>query len=453
MRTFARLPWLLVPCLLCFSILPVAGAWASTGWSLDGSLRLRGECLADSHRLLSPGDECLTFARTEIALAYIDADWSFTAEVQDSRAWGDSPLSPIGTDDVNVLEPLQLWLGRRADLAGGELDLRVGRMTLDYGSRRLLARNNFRNTSNAFQGVWGDWRRGSASLQGFYTYALQRAPDSTDRAALRDNRFQLDRAGRAERFAGVSAGLRDAQRAHWSAYLLHLYREGRGGRPASLRDIFTAGGRVEAARGTLSADLEAAYQWGEAGRLPVADAARLDHRAWFMHASLRWELRAGLAATAAYDRASGDRDPADGRFERFDRLYGARAFELGPSGIFGVALRSNLRAPALRIDWSVGPDLTLLVAHRWLRLDAARDGLLSTGRVDVSGASGRDVGGQWEMRGSWSPSGSALAVEVGAAWLDKGRYFRGSEEAGVLNPPTPQPTDSRYLYGQVSYSF
>jgi hypothetical protein len=74
--------------------------------------------------------------------------------------------------------------------------------------------------------------------------------------------------------------------------------------------------------------------------------------AGFYHLELGNTFRPPMSPDIAvkYDFASGDDDPFDGRNQRFDTLYGARSFELGWSGIYGLFARSNLETPGIRVS-------------------------------------------------------------------------------------------------------
>ncbi|MFK8041321.1 alginate export family protein [Congregibacter sp.] len=425
----------------------------SLGWSLHLDVRLRTEYLSDSFRIVAPAKDHLQFSRTVVGALYRASDWSVEVEVQDSRAWGAEALSPIGTDDINTLEPIVAKLSKQWALKdGSEFDLSLGRMTIDYGSRRLLARNKFRNTSNAFQGAHLSYVSPSANAAVFYTLPLQRRPDGLDFDSLREKEFRLDKAGSGERFWGASIDYVVPQSdATLASYMFVSELNDEPGRPVADRELTTLGARFVWTDGALDAELEAAYQWGEsrASVFSTPDEV-LDHRAWFTHMHLGMELWPGLNLRLAYDQATGDRDPFDGRNERFDRLYGARAFELGPSGIFGAAVRSNLRAPAVRAWWQSSENQAWLLSHRWLSLDSPRDFFVTGGRRDFTGASGRKIGGQWELRWRWTPNNTSLVVALGAAYLNKGEYFAGAPGA-LLNPAAS--TDSQYLFTQIGWSY
>ena len=85
----------------------------------------------------------------------------FGAELQDSRGWHADTKSPISTGEVNVLEPLQAYVA--ADFtpswgAGSALTLQAGRMSVNMGSRRLIASDDYRNTANGVTGLRSELR-------------------------------------------------------------------------------------------------------------------------------------------------------------------------------------------------------------------------------------------------------------------------------------------------------
>ena len=80
----------------------------------------------------------------------------FLFEGQDSRSFSDGePGDFRNNNTVNEFDILQLFgsLTLNNVLGSGlRTDFHFGRMTMDFGKRRLVARNDFRNTTNAFDG-------------------------------------------------------------------------------------------------------------------------------------------------------------------------------------------------------------------------------------------------------------------------------------------------------------
>ena len=74
---------------------------------------------------------------------------------------------------------------------GDRLHMAMGRMTIDAGSRRLIARNSFRNTINAFSGLHATWQGSDGSeLQALFVQPVQRKP--SDFSSLENNDNELD---------------------------------------------------------------------------------------------------------------------------------------------------------------------------------------------------------------------------------------------------------------------
>ena len=108
------------------------------------------------------------------------AGFRFLAELQDARTWGDGPDDFTGSTIDKVSFAQLFGSYTRRELFGTKLrgDVHLGRMSLDFGSRRLVCRSRFGNTTNAFDGVHlalGDpagWR-----VRAFYARPVQLDPD------------------------------------------------------------------------------------------------------------------------------------------------------------------------------------------------------------------------------------------------------------------------------------
>jgi hypothetical protein len=118
--------------------------------------RTRFEFLEGPFRPDEPDTQSQFLQRTRLRLgADGPGPLRFLAELQDSRVHGDEPRDFTLTE-IDTLDVLQLLVtAKTLDLLGTGLraDVHVGRLTMDFGSRRLVARNRFRNTTNAFDGI------------------------------------------------------------------------------------------------------------------------------------------------------------------------------------------------------------------------------------------------------------------------------------------------------------
>jgi hypothetical protein len=161
-----------------------------------------------------------------------------------------------------------------------------------------------------------------------------------------------------------------------------------------------------------------------------------DHRAFFAHLEAGFSFRTVRARVAVlYDHASGDRDPEDGRQERFDTLFGARRFEYAPTGIYGPFFRGNIEGPGVRLLATPRPDLEIVVAHRALWLAESRDAWVGSGLRDPTGRSGRFLGHHLEANVRWWPR---KWVALQATWA---HFFKGDYLDRVTGSPATPDSD------------
>ena len=415
--------------------------------SVTGSFRLRYEHMENTFRVVGPAQDELLVSRLRLHARVNGERFYGGFELQDSRAWLHQDLTPLGTDDVNALEPLQLYIGYRTDA----LDIQLGRITMDVGSRRFVALNRTRNTINGFTGINARWTLpGRRSLQAFLTMPVARLPNNIERDRLRDNEFELDQEHKESVFWGLylsGVSLSGGLDSDW--YLFGLQEKDRPSLPTRNRDFLTAGLRLRKATESWTFEFESALQHGEtrATLLPI-DVTDLDHRAWFAHVELsrnlvgRWEPSVILR----FDYASGDRDPDDGEFNRFDTLFGARRWEFGVTGIHGVFARSNILSPGIGLRLKPRPAFDLRFDYRPAWLASDRDFLTTAGLRDRDGNSGSYIGQQLDARLHWKPSSSNLSVDITAAYLWKGEFLQDT-------PLAPPADDILYWYFSANFAF
>ena len=395
------------------------------GWlSITGSFRLRYEHMDNTFRIVGPAQDELLVSRLLVHARATGERFYGGFELQDSRAWLDQDLTPVGTDDVNALEPLQLYAGYRTD----KLDVQLGRMTMDVGSRRFVARNRTRNTLNGFTGINARWTLpGGRGLQAFLTMPAARLPNNLERAKLRNNEFVLDQEHKERVFWGLylsGVGLANGFQTDW--YLFGIQEKDRPSLPTRNRDFLTAGVRVHKKTDSWAFEFETALQSGETrATLLPSDVTDLDHRAWFAHAELSRDLAGSWKPSLVLrlDYASGDKDPDDDEFNRFDTLFGARRWEFGVTGIHGVFARSNILSPGLGLRMKPRPSFDLRFDYRPAWLASDRDFLPTALLRDRDGNSGSFIGQQLDARLRWAPAASNLSVDITAAYLWKGEFL------------------------------
>lgn len=423
--------------------LRVSGMQRTRFESLDGQFR-SGANLDDSDHAWA----VRTTLRADVRLEGFIA----TGEFWDSRQFESDRGSVVDTGIVNAAEMVQLYVGYEAKSVfqpDDQASVIVGRHTMDLGSRRLTARNDFRNTTNTFLGVNAHWESAAKdSLQAFLTLPTRRLPGDFD--SVLDNDVELDDENRHVRFWGLYATLAQACcEADLEVYYLGLDEQDAAGLATANRSLSTVGSRLVKSPATRSFDyeLEATYQFGES-RTDSASNTDLDHEAYFAHLEggytfdHEWAPRTALQ----FDYASGDDSPTDDENNRFDTLFGARRFDFGPTGILGFIARANIMSPALRVIVHPRPDVELMVCHRPVFLASDTDTFVSGGALDATGGSGDHVGDFSELRLRWNVAPGSWMLEFGAAYAANGEFLNSAPNASGNG-------DTLYGYVQSLFSF
>lgn len=380
--------------------------------------------------------------------------WLVGVEVQDSRAYA-THGQVLGTSDVNAMEVLQAFMQiRRDDVLGGTLRVRGGRITMDLGSRRLVARNRFRNTINGFTGIEAEWRIDESErskIRAFWTLPVDRRPRSNVQERLRDNEIELDEENLDLQLWGLFGTHRFESSDVLELFYFGLNERDRGERESANRNLTTLGFRLrrDPAKGSIDYQVESALQFGRS-RADTSSLNRdsLDHLAHFEHLEIGYTFDAVWRPRIAlqYDYASGDHKPTDGKNGTFDTLFGARHFDFGPTGLYGPFSRSNVVTPGLRIRLSPSESISVMGAYRAFWLASDRDAWANTGVVDPSGESGTLIGQQIELQLRWRPLPGNLLLEAGYARLFDGGFMKDA-------PNSVDGGDSNYVYVQSVLAF
>lgn len=419
---------------------------AGSDWTISATVRARVEAIGNQFRPNAAKSDTLASVRTTLAVEYDAGPVRFGGEVWDARGYGEAVNSSTGTTEVNALEPVQAYVKIELGNKAGKGLLTLGRQTMDVGSRRFVARNRFRNTTNSFTGASLDWTAAQgARLQAFWTMPQVRLPD--DAVSVQDNRVALDKESTALQFYGADLTLPHVLGGTFETYAFGLAERDSASRLTRNRRLGTVGARLFAtpATGKWDHDLEATYQFGKARRTTaVADTADVSVSAWFVHGEAGYSFASGWKPRLAVilDAASGD-GGKPGKYGRFDTLYGSRRGDFGPTALWGALQRSNIVSPGARIDLTLSKRADAQISYRALWLEDARDAFATTGIKDASGASGKFAGHQVDARvRTWIVPG-VLQAETGAAFLLR---------RGVLRHAPNAPATGTGAYGYMDLS-
>lgn len=462
-RTPSSTRWLLSAALFhaAFVAFPAGVAHANTNplheavgapenLTLTASVRSRVEGIDGQFRPNVAEDDFMFSLKTTVVAEYDAGPVRAGAELWDARSYGQKRNSSAGTNEVNAMELVQAYLGVDIDDLGGgsKAVARAGRFTLDIGSRRLVARQAFRNTTNAYTGAYVDWTgRGGDRLILLWSMPQIRLPDDAD--GIRDDEVEWDQETTdLQLFGGSFTKAGVFGKGTLEIYGYRLMERDSTERQTRNRRLFTPGMRLfrKPAKGAIDFDIEAAYQFGETREsTAVGDVNDLDVSAYLVHAEIGKTFAGPLnpRLSVHYDLASGD-EASSRTYNRFDTLFGARRFDYGPTGLYGPIGRANLLSPGVRLDVKPDKRLDASAMYRALWLDSTTDSFASTGVRDRTGASGRFAGHQLEARVRYWIVPELLRIDTGAAYLAKRRFLDDA-------PNAPDTGDTRYAYMDLTF--
>lgn len=425
------------------------------GMRVEGSIRPRYEALANPFVSGRTDDDEFLGLQTQLRAEFdIGSGTHLTlgGELLDSRFIAGNETGGAAAE-INTLEPAQAWLAWRPRdflLEGAKLDLTAGRFTMDVGSRRLVARANYRSILASFDGVRAVWTtKDKLAVTLAYTAPVTRepadAPSALDNEVALDAQFDNVRLGVAHIDMPLPNDLRG------ELYLLDFQEDDDSNAATRNRDLATLGVRLRhlPARGKFDFDLELAHQTGsQRATTSPLDVTSLSHDAQMAHLEAGFSFDAPWSPRVAlqYDFASGDASPADNESGRFDPLFGDRSFEFGPTSTFGFISRTNLSSPGIRLEVKPDADSDAYVMLRQVRLAEARDSLANSSVRDTTGASDKDAGLQLEGRYRHWLVKDSLRLSVGAAVVFEGDFLKTAPNATGMGDPV-------YGFTELTWTF
>lgn len=386
-------------------------------------------------------DQLLSRTRVYIGVRSRFDPLRLAVEFQDSRR--DGSKYPRDNRDVNKTEFIQGYAelyfadALSADPRGNArpVSIRYGRHAFELLDRRLLARNEWRNTTNTFEGLRvrigqdsNDWQ-----LEFMSFHPITRLLEDAD-SADRDQRFNA-----------VVAHWRRMPRLTLEPHYFHLEQDASAANGYRSRDIHAPGlrGYGKTADGAVNYEFSVMTQFGDDGPL--------DHRAWaatlesgYTWLQHPWRPRIG----AFYGYASGDRNPADVDSERFERFFGfARPWSASDYVIY-----ENVHAPKLRLEFQPIPGVRVDAGYGayWLASDTDRFNNLLAGTAfnrDASGRSGDFLGQEFDARARLA-LGDHVDLTLGYSHFHTGEFVRNRQRAAL----GASAQDSDFVYVEVMFS-
>lgn len=419
----------------------IAG-WENVDWlDLGVEARLRYESREnDFRRKTDTVDEPISL-RTRLYAAVKNKfdPLRATFEFQDSRRFNsDYALTNL---EVNKTEFIQGYgelyfkdaLG--VDDLGNDrpLSLRAGRMAFELTDKRLVARNEYRNTTNNFQGYRAVLGQKNSDWQGtvFAFNPIVRFME------------QADKANEAQWFYGAMFDVRKwSNVATLQPYYYLFQQNGSKVQYASTgalataadktnREINTAGLRAYGVVGKTGLDWDLNYvkQWGrDNGQDHDAYGYNTEAGYTFDHA---WKPR--FMANMSY--ASGDKNPNDKTSQRFERLFGFAR----PWSHTDYIQMENINAVKLRGELNPIANLKLDFGYSWYKLASATDRWGAANLRDTTGKSGKDIGDEFDIRAQF-PVNKHLGMVIGYS------YFMGGDFSHATSQKvTPGRGDNSHL--------
>ncbi len=382
----------------------------------------------------------------------------FTLEIEDARRKHSQYSKDFDTRDLNRFEPIQayteLYFDSVENLAiNRPISLKLGRMAFEYADRRLIARNEWRNTTNNFQGARmtvgkqdNNWQADFLALK-----PVQRFNDTFDEVNHSNN------------FYGVLGDIRQ-----WSKYVTiqpyYLFLEQDGsevkydlnGQAAKEdakidRSIHTLGIRSYGNISNTQLDYDLGYirQFGTQQKIIDDNFKNLDHNAYAYNTELGYNLnhRSNPRLSAFYGVASGDKNPNDNENNRFERLFGFAR----PWSSSDYIQMENIVAPKVRFE--INPilanikDLKIDTTFSWYKLQSSTDRWNNANLQDSSGQSGNEIGKEFDIRIRF-PINKQIKLNLGYAKFWAGNF---TEQLTNLSGDT-RSDQSNFFYTELSVS-
>jgi alginate export protein len=348
-------------------------------------------------------------------------------QIQDQRFAGQEPVGGPGSG--NPLLPFSTASGdgkntdvhqafiEIQDLWDEDLDIKIGRFNMCYGSRRLLCNFDWHPVGNAWDGIHGHYGKEKFWIDAWYTIVQERNAPVTSGASIEDASDDVD-------FWGFYSQYRIGPEFAVEGFL--YARRAQFDVPPAGQNPYedeTFGLRIVGEAGGFDYEAEFALQTGTNSPTGLADldkkakggAAQVGYR--FL--DLPWIPRLAVE----YTYASGDSDPADGDDESFSPPYpGAHIY----NGYTDQVAMRNIREWKFIVQAEPLEDVVFELDYFLFHLDRVEDAWFNYLQVpirpgDPTGAASKDLGTEFDLHARWTYD-KKLSFWGGLTWFWPGGF-------------------------------
>ena len=403
------------PLLILLVITPVANASSDEiAFDVSGSFRVRYESL--NNPIFPTSSTAREQSNQRLSTRFIvNSTVSYqnlaaTIEIRDSRVFLDENDPTLTANQVNTLEPTQFFITYKPERESSLYEvsaIKVGRMELDYGSRRLLAKTAYRNATNSYDGIVVEARVADWQVHGVYVLPVSRFP--TDSESLDGNERAFDKSFSERKFFGVYAASKDNNvklQSYW------LKEDDSEALATKNRDLYTLSvDYTQPFDNGLITNIEVVGQTGTSYQTASAnDTVEKDVRAYMLFGYVGKQITDNTFLRAEVDYISGDNDTSDDTISDFDTLYGVRRFDFGPTDVYQAMPRRNLKAVGLRSVSKPAKAHNIMLGYKAMWYQKAPQ--------DVNSFIGHQVEARWRYQVR-----PELRLVLGGAYLKKGEGF------------------------------
>jgi hypothetical protein len=432
------------------ALLAAAQAAPEPRLTLTGEVRARYETLEGQFRAGGSGGDQILLFRTLVHGAARLGPVTAGLELQDSRAYLADSGTPLSTSLVNAFDVLQAYVRTPAPTPWRTGSLTLGRQTVSIGSKRQIERVNYANVIFSYTGAHYQAGAPDRALHVLAVVPVERLPAS--RSGLDDNAIVADREQWNRLIWAAHYRHRLADGVTWAEGFVYGLNERDSARaPTPDRRYVTLGTRFYRAPrpGMFDFDVEGALRTGHRRSTNRPDdTTDLEVTAAMAIAQIGYsfDMVWALRLAGEYYFASGDRNPDDGWFDQYERLFGARRTDLNNTSLHGPLTPANLSAPGLRLSGRPTDASDFWVRLSVPSLASATDSWVIARLRDPAGQSGRFLGYALDGQARWRPWGDRVELEAGASLLEFG---------GFVTSVPGGPDAQRTLFGYISgtYSF